>query len=197
MVKTLSALAGCVAAAIISAAALAAPTTLTFDDIGSLTEYDALYGVTFSSNIALWNGSGFASVQSDPSGGAFSLPFAICVGLCGGQGPGDISFATDQTTVSIVALSGPGSENLTAGMKIEALDSIGNVLATDVVDTSLQFDTLTVSASGIRGLRLTSLVVNNDAWDQLVIDDTPLAAAAPAATILYWLGLELMGRRRR
>jgi hypothetical protein len=144
--------------------------TLTFEDVVDLSQYQSL-GVTFSPNIHLWDG-GEVSIFTNPDGGPVTPPNGICVGFCGGE-PGNIFFAFDVDSVSIYALSGPGSDLITSGTKIRAYDANNVLLGEALANTAVQFDLLTITAKGIRRLELISFFVNNEAWDNLTFPTQP------------------------
>ena len=138
--------------------------TINFEGLTSLSDL-AAFGLTFSPNIGLWEG-GNTSVLSDPDGGPVSVTHGICAGPCGGE-VGSIFFDTPQTSVSFYALSGPNPDLITSGTQIEAFDAAGASLGTAVASSTLQFDLLSISASGIRRLDLSSPALGNEAWDEL------------------------------
>ncbi len=158
-------IAACSVAALASplAAGPAATAVLNFDDVESLDEY-AEVGVTFSPNISIWFG-GDCTVFENPDCGPASAPNAICVGPCGGV-TGSIFFDPPVTFVSIIALSGPGPDNLNAGTRIEAFFD-GKMIADDFADSSVQFDFLAVEGLQIDRVDLLSPSPNAEAWDDL------------------------------
>ena len=154
-----------VLAVVLSAAPIThAQVTLTFEDAPSLADYAAI-GVHFSDNVTRWLG-GPCSVFEDPDCGPVTPPMGVCAGNCGGQ-TGVISFDAELRSVSIYALSGPGPDNITPGTMIRCFDAAGALLAEAAADTDVQFQLLTVTADGIRRLEISSLQLNNDAWDNL------------------------------
>ena len=164
--------------------------TLNFDDVASLNEY-AVSGVTFSANASIWSGFG-GSVLTNPNGGPLSVPDALQFGNAGGV-LGQIFFATDQSSISLWALSGPGSDLLNAPMYIEAYDASGALLDRDDVNASLQFDLLNVSGVGIRRLDVFSPIPANDVWDDLTLTSVPI----PTTLLLLGVGLAGLGISRR
>ena len=170
-------------------------TTINFEGLISLDDL-AAFGLTFSPNISLWGG-GTTSVLSDPDGGPVSVTQGICAGQCGGE-VGSIFFDTAQSSVSIYALSGPNPDLISVGTQIEAFDAVGTSLGTAVASSALQFDLLTVNATGIRRLDLSSPVVGNDAWDELsmspgmlCIDQVP--ASSDRGLLLLVIGVLFVG----
>jgi|ERR1043166_8725353 hypothetical protein len=161
---------------------MAVETTLTFDDVSSLHDYAPL-GVTFTPNASIWSCGGCPSVLVTPDGGPYSPPFALQFGSAGGE-LGSIFFASDVSQVSIWAVSGPGPDLLNAPMYVRAFDASGTQIGEDNIDPSLQFDLLSIPASGIRRPDLYSPVPNNDVWDNL----TFTAAPEPSVLLLALSG---------
>ena len=143
--------------------------TLTFDDVATLSQYDAL-GVHFQ-YMGFWNASGTSSVTVDPSGGAYSLPNGI-YNLSWTAQAGIVTFDFALSSVSIYALSGPGTDNLIAGTKIRAYDASNALLGEAAASSTIQFQLLTINATGIRKLELI-VGGNHDVWDQLVYCPVP------------------------
>lgn len=162
------------AAAAMTADVRAGAVLLTFDDVSSLSEYASL-GVTFSSNASIWTSSA-PSVFDDPNGGAVSVPNALQFGNAGGV-LGSIFFAVDVSEISVFALSGPGPDTLSSNMWIKAFDQDGTLLDQDIADTSLQYDLLSVSGTGIRRLDLYSPTPQDDVWDNFRFTPVPEPAS--------------------
>lgn len=137
-----------------------------FEGISSLADLSS-QGITFSSGMTHWVG-GLVSVLVDPDGGPVSPTHGLCVGNCG-PGIGSIYFNAPVASVSLYALSGPGPDNNSPGVQMEAFDQFGNSLGVALASTTVQFHKLTISASGIRRLDLTSPLPSTDAWDDLEI----------------------------
>jgi hypothetical protein len=59
---------------------------------------------------------------------------------------------------------------------MEAFDEFGGSLGVVIASTAVQFEKLTITASGIRRLDLTSPVASADAWDDLefVLETVPV-----------------------
>jgi hypothetical protein len=159
------------AAGMLLAAAAAMPTgsvaattvTIDFDDVTSSSfiaeDRYVSSGVLFSS---MGGGQAFVyadhvapSVLDDANGSAFSVPSMLC-----GDNPANVGVvarfvdpstespaSTDAVTVNVS--SGPGPDLLSSNVALIAYDADDNVIATDLADTSLQFDTLAVSVAGI------------------------------------------------
>ncbi len=160
-----------------------ASTFVNFED-QNLAELDAL-GIHFTPNIAITPLAG--SVFDDPNNGSASAPNSICVGNCGGQ-IGSVTFDFDINFFSIIALSGPGADNLTAGMRIEAFDISGTKVAEDFVNTSVQFDLLSVEADNIRRVDLISLFSGSDAWDDLTFQVQEASVPEVNSIVLMIMG---------
>ena len=164
--------------------------TLTFDDLTSLG--DAPAGVTFSAGAYIWDTAGHTSVLTDPFGTHYSTEDALCItSSC--SGVGEIYFDFEVDAFSIVALSGPGVDVIGAGVQIEAFDAAGNLLAVDVAE-ALQFDVLSVSAEGIRRIRLTSTSAV-EVWDDMSYETASMPE--PSTAVLLGAGLMAIASRTR
>lgn len=180
-------LAAFAAAAFVAAPVASSAIVFTFDDVSDLSEYDI---ATFGSGSFIWDTDGHISVLSDPNATHYSTEDVLCVGLnC--QGSVDITFAQEFDFVSVVALSGPGPDLLGQGVMLEAFDKDGNLLGTDVADTSLQFDTLRLEIDGIASIRLTG------SSDIEVFDDLQATMPEPTAALLFGLGIGGVALRQR
>lgn len=156
-----------VVAAFGAPSASALTTTLNFDEFTTSTfiptnQY-ATSGVLFE-RIGGGNPFVFASsdpsVLDDPNGSAFSTPSMLC-----GNNPANVGLTatfvdpltqapTTVDSVTVNVSSGPGPDLLSSNVVLTAYDADGNVLATDPANTSLQFDTLSVSVPGIASVTM-------------------------------------------
>jgi len=176
VIRTISA-GVCVLSLLLAASRTSAQTTtLTFDDVTSLTDYAPL-GVTFSAKASIWSSGSTPSVLTSPDGGTYSVPNGLQFGNAGGV-LGSIFFAHDAGPVSIWALSGPGPDLLSSPMYIRAFDALGNQVGEDNVNSSLQFDLLSITEPNIRRLDLFSADVGDDVWDNLTFTSVPEPSAA-------------------
>jgi hypothetical protein len=162
--------------------------TIDFDDVTTSQFIDidryASSGVLFTS---IGGGQPFVyadsvapSVLDDPNGSAFSVPSMLC-----GDNPanvGVLAFFVDPTsqdptttdTVTVNVSSGPGPDLLSGNVALIAYDADDDVIATDPADTSLQFDTLSVSAPGIAKVEMPA------GGDLDCYDDFTFTSAGPA-----------------
>ncbi len=162
------------ACAIVAPSFNANAATMLYDfEIGNaINTYEVADGVTFSNNASIW-GHGSSSVLVNPSGGAYSGHRALQFGNAGGV-LGFVEFSTAINYASVVALSGPGPDNLSAGMYLRGLDSGGNIIDQQFVNSNVQFDTLSVSGANITRLEFYSPTVRNDVWDDLSFTTQPV-----------------------
>ena len=146
------------------------PTTLNFDEFTTSSfipsnQY-ASSGVLFDrlggGQTFVFSAASSPSVLVDPNGSAFSVPAMLC-----GNNPANVglvatfvdpvTFGPATTTfVQVNVSSGPGPDLLSSNVALIAYDMDGNVIATDPGDTTLQFDTLSVSIPGIARVEMTA-----------------------------------------
>ena len=164
--------------------------TIDFDDVTSSAfiaeDRYASAGVLFGSMAGgpafVYTDTAAGSVLDDPNGSAFSVPSMLC-----GSNPatvGVVARFVDPTTldpattdsVTVNVSSGPGPDLLSSNVALIAYDAGDNVIATDLGDTSLQFDTLSVTASGIARVEMTAGSLLD------CYDDFSFGTSAPADT---------------
>ena len=157
----------------IAASTQAAVITLDFDESYAINLYETTLGIEISDNGTVW-GHPSPTVLVTPDGGAYTGHYALQFGNAGGQ-LGTIDFNAPINAISVVALSGPGSDNLVDGSYIKAYDAAGTLIGQDFVDTSLQFDFLSITGADIVKIELYSPLVQSDIWDHLVYTTQPIS----------------------
>jgi PKD repeat protein len=171
--------------------------TIDFDDApnGYLpVNYYSSRGVKFTSetggNAWIWNQVYDSVLVSPHYGGVFSLPKAIA-GSSGAE-KGVYAEFVDPVTgyqatmdyVKVGVSSGPGADTLSDNVALIAYDSSGIEIDTDLPDTSLQYDYLTVSAPGIAKVQM---VAGNkyDIFDDFTFEGI-VGGSGPLGVVSHW-----------
>jgi hypothetical protein len=153
--------------------------TVSFDNVTDLSEY-APWGILFD-NVMIWAVPQYENTVLEDSinGGAYSYPNGICGGNCyTGIGTIHFNYLLFIDSVSIWALSGPGSDVLSPGVKIIAYDYSGNEVDRAEAPDNVQFYQLTVESPGDEPSRIRRIELicgsDGDSWDHIELIGNPV-----------------------
>lgn len=152
---------------------------ITFDELFSGQEFFTeplgnpytAKGISFSTNAVVWNSTTStnpASVWTDAQGSTTSTPNSICIGNTCGGGSITIDFSKPVNYFEVYALSGPGNEKLSSGVKVDL--TAGTASKTLTASNTEEYAKLSHRQAGITKAVLTG--GNKDYgenWDDLVV----------------------------